>query len=87
MEKNKSNKQTLSLVFKVLAAITVLAGIVLGFIFGADEVQRFSYTSQVFVTEKVFELWRAFIFWFTGLCSGICLFSVSLVFDTLTKKK
>ena len=36
MEKNKSNKQTLSLVFKVLAAITALAGIVLGFIFGAD---------------------------------------------------
>ncbi len=83
----KLNKNFLAIFFRVLSIIVVVLGILLGILFGFDEVERFSYYSQTFVTQSVFELWRALIFWFTGLCSGLCLFAVSMVFKSLANKK
>lgn len=85
--KHKLNKKSLALFFRILSIVVAVLGIVLGVLFGFDEVERFSYYSQKIVTQTVFELWRALIFWFTGLCSSLCLFAVSTVFKALSKKK
>lgn len=85
--KRKLNKKSLALFFRILSIVVAVLGIVLGVLFGFDEVERFSYYSQKIVTQTVFELWRALIFWFTGLCSALCLFAVSTVFKALSKKK
>lgn len=79
--KPKDKNKTLCILFRTLSIVTLLAGIALGIWLGFDEVSTFNYYSQSFVTKTVFELWRAFIFWFTGLCSALSLFAVSTVFS------
>ncbi len=79
--KSKNKNRTLCVLFRTLGVITAVAGIALGIYFGFDEATHFDYYSQNFVTKTVFELWRAFIFWFTGLSSALCLFAVSTVFN------
>lgn len=79
--KSKNKNRTLCRLFRALGIITAAAGIALGIYFGFDEVSTFNYYSQTFVTKTVFELWRAFIFWFTGLSCALCLFAVSTVYN------
>ena len=79
--KPKNKNRTLCVLFRTLSVITAVAGIALGIYFGFDKISTFSYYSQTFVEKTVFELWRAFIFWFTGLSSALCLFAVSTVFS------
>lgn len=83
----KNKKIILRNLFRVLAGVTLLVGVVLGIVFGFDEVTRYNGFFNNPTTETVFELWRAFIFWFCGSCSALCLFAVSTVFDLLIKKK
>ncbi len=78
----KSKNIKLRNLFRVLAIIVAVAGIALGIYFGFDEITTISLVSKAPVTETVFELWRAFIFWFSGLNSALCLFAVSKVFET-----
>lgn len=80
--KQKNKNRTLCVLFRTLSIIVAVVGIALGIYFGFDEISTFSYYSQTFVTKTVFELWRAFIFWFTGLSCSLCLFSVSIVFNS-----
>ncbi|MBQ2746769.1 MAG: hypothetical protein IJA13_04600 [Clostridia bacterium] len=87
LPKTKNKYSTLRTLFKTLSFISAAVGIALGIYFGFDEVTTFDYYTQNVVTKTVFELWRAFIFWFTGISSALCLFAVSTVFNALNKKR
>ncbi len=79
--KSRNRNRTLCVLFRTLSVIVGLAGIALGVYFGFDKISTFSYYSQTFTEKTVFELWRAFIFCFSGLNSALCLFAVSTVFN------
>ena len=83
----KNNYSLLSLTFKILAAIVLIAGVVLGLVLAPDSIRHYDLSKKMFITSETFELWRALIFWFVGFCSALCLFAVSMVFGALSKRK
>ncbi len=85
--REKTNKDILLRnLFRILAIIVAVVGVALGIYFGFDEVTTINLNSKLPTTQTVFELWRAFIFWFSGLNSALCLFAVSCVFGSKIKK-
>ena len=68
--------------FLALAILVLAASIICGFFFGFVETSRLT-SSLTVVNERVFEWWRACLFWFVGVSCSTCLFGISLIFGEL----
>lgn len=72
-------------VFLALAIIVLVVSAVCGIFFGFVETSRLT-SSLTVVNERVFEWWRACLFWFVGISCSTCLFGISMIFGELRRR-